>query len=163
PGDDMAFVYNPGGLNTFSVYPFNPTNFGSIAQRFNMAKTYVDAVVGLNDPRLFVTCEPAWALVGSDTAHPCKYNYFAGASTGESVATMYNNANNNLYSFINRKRYYSNYTGEPDVLIGYKEMCFNIAEGMVRGWGGSLGAAETWYKAGITASMAFYGIDVTKT
>ena len=51
---------------------------------------------------------------------PCQYNYFAGASTGESVATMYNNANAGLYSFINRTRYYSNFTGEPNVLVGYQ-------------------------------------------
>jgi hypothetical protein len=160
PLDDLQFFYNPGGKNTFSVYPFNPTNFGSIAQRFNMAKTYVDAVTGLNDPRVFVTCDPAWSLVGADP-NPCQYKYFAGASTGESVASMYNNANNNLYSFINRKRYYSDYTGEPDVLVGYKEMCFNIAEGITRGW--ATGNAENWYKAGITASMAFYGINVSQT
>ena len=55
----------------------------------------------------------------------------------------------------------SNFTGEPNVLIGYKEMCFNIAEGIAQGW--ATGNAETWYKLGITESMAFYGIDVTKT
>jgi hypothetical protein len=160
--DDFAFVYNPGGANTFSTYPFNPSNFGSIAARFNMAKTYVDAVTSLNDARVFITCDPAWALVGSDTAHPAQYQYFAGASTGEPLATMYNNANNGLYSFINRLRYYSNFTGEPDVLVGYKEMCFNIAEGITRGWVSSANA-ETWYKTGITTSMGFYGIDVSKT
>ncbi|HVU99085.1 MAG TPA: SusD/RagB family nutrient-binding outer membrane lipoprotein [Puia sp.] len=162
--DDLAFRYNPGGNNTFSTYPFNPSNFGSIAGRFNMAKTYVDACTGLNDARVFITCDPAWALVGNDTLNPAQYKYFAGASTGESVATMYNNANNNLYSFIGRKRYYSNFTGEPDVLVGYKELCFNIAEGIVRGWApGGTAAAETWYKKGITESFAFYGLDVTKT
>ncbi|HEV9038477.1 MAG TPA: SusD/RagB family nutrient-binding outer membrane lipoprotein, partial [Puia sp.] len=159
-GDDLEFVYNPGGGNTYSTYPFNPSNFGSIAARFNMAKTYVDAVVGLDDPRVFITCEPAWTLVGSDP-NPAQYKYFAGASTGESVASMYNNANTGIYSFINRKRYYSNFTGEPDVLLGYKELCFNIAEGITRGW--ASGNAETWYKKGITESMAFYGIDVSKT
>ncbi|HTI11773.1 MAG TPA: SusD/RagB family nutrient-binding outer membrane lipoprotein [Puia sp.] len=160
-GDDMQFVYNPGGSNTFSTYYFNPSNFGSVAARFNMAKTYVSALTTLSDPRVFVTCEPAWALVGTDTLAPAKYQYFAGASTGESLATMYNNANAGLYSFINRKRYYSNFTGDPDVLVGYKEMCFNIAEGITRGW--VSGNAETWYKAGITASMSFYGIDVSQT
>lgn len=163
-GDDLAFVYNPGGGNTYSTYPFNPSNFGSVAQRFNMAKTYVDACTGINDPRVFVTCEPAWALVGNDTLNPAQYKYFAGASTGEPLATMYNNANNNLYSFINRKRYYSNFTGEPDVLLGYKELCFNIAEGIARGWAsGGSAVAETWYKKGIAESMSFNGIDVTKS
>lgn len=158
--DDLQFVYNPGGSNTYSLYPFNPTNFGSIAARFNMARTYVAACTNIRDPRVFITSEPAWALVGNDTAAPAKFQYFVGASTGEPLATMYNNANDGKYSFINRRRYYSNFTGEPDVLVGYREMCFNIAEGITRGW--ASGNAETWYKAGIQNSMAFYGIDITK-
>ena len=160
-GDDLKFVYNPGGANTYSTYPFNPSNFGSIAARFNMANTYIKAMTTLNDARVYITSEPAWALVGTDTANPAQYKYFAGASTGEPLSTMYGNANAGLYSFINRFRYYSNFTGEPNVLIGYKEMCFNIAEGITRGW--TTGIAETWYKKGITESMAFYGIDITKT
>jgi hypothetical protein len=99
--------------------------------------------------------------MGTDTAHPATYAYFAGASTGEPVQTMYSDANAGKFSFINRYRYYSDFTGEPDVLVGYKEMCFNIAEGIARGW--ASGNAETWYKTGITESMAFYGIDVTKS
>lgn len=159
--DDLKFVYNPGGANIYSTYPFNPSNFGSVAARFNMAETYMKTMTSLNDARVFITTEPAWGVVGTDTANPTQYKYFTGASTGESLATMYNNANAGLYSFINRARYYSNFTGEPNVLVGFKEMCFNIAEGITRGW--ATGNAETWYKLGITESMAFYGIDVTKT
>jgi len=158
--DDFKFVYNPGNANTYSTYPFNPSNFGSIAQRFNMADTYVKALTTLNDARVFVTSEPAWAYVAGDP-NPCKYNYFVGASTGLPLALMYAAAGVDSFSFINRQRYYSNFTGEPDVLVGYKEMCFNIAEGITRGW--ATGNAETWYKLGITESMAFYGIDITKT
>ena len=159
--DDLKFVYNPGGANSYSLYAFNPSNFGSIAQRYNMADTYVSSLTKLSDPRVFITCEPAWALVGSDTAHPAQYKYFAGASTGLSLGIMYPNASANDYSFINRYRYYSNFTGEPDVLVGYKEMLFNIAEAIERGW--ITGNAETYYKTGITESMKFYGIDVTQT
>ncbi|HVM87682.1 MAG TPA: SusD/RagB family nutrient-binding outer membrane lipoprotein [Puia sp.] len=158
--DDLAFFYNPGNANAYSTYPFDPTNFGSIAGRFNMAYTYVNALTTLNDPRVFMTCEPAAALLGSDP-NPCQYKFFTGASTGEPVQSMYGNANAGLYSYINRKRYYSNYTGDPDVLVGYKEMCFNIAEGIARGW--ASGNAEEWYKTGITTSMAHYDIDVSKT
>ena len=158
--DDFQFVYNPGNTNTYSTYPFNPSNFGSIAARFNMAYTYVNALTTLSDPRVFVTCEPAWALVGSDTAHPAQFQYFVGASTGEALGTMYANASAGLYSFINRKRYYSNFTGDPNVLVGYKEMCFNIAEAITRGW--VSGDAETWYKTGITESFSFYGINVAQ-
>ena len=159
--DDFRFLYNPGGANTFSLYYFNPSNFGSVAARFNMASTYMKVMTTLNDARVFVTTEPAWGIVPATETNPCQYKYFVGASTGEPLATMYGNATAGLYSFINRYRYYSNFTGEPNVLVGYKEMCFNIAEGIVRGW--APGNAETWYKKGITESMTFYGIDVTKT
>jgi hypothetical protein len=159
--DDMQFVYNPGGTNTYSTYPFNPSNFGSVAARFNMADTYMKVMTSLNDARVFITTEPAWGIVPAVETNPCQYKYFTGASTGEPLATMYNNANLGLYSFINRYRYYSNFTGEPNVLVGFREMCFNIAEGITRGW--AAGDAETWYKLGITESMKFYGIDVTKT
>ena len=159
--DDFRFVYNPGGSNVYSVYPFNPSNFGSVAQRFNMASTYMKALTTINDARVFKTTEPAWGLVPAAETNPCQYKYFTGASTGEPVASMYGNANLGLYSFVNRSRYYSNFTGEPNVLVGFKEMCFNIAEGITRGWAG--GNAETWYKLGITESMSFFGIDVTNT
>jgi Starch-binding associating with outer membrane len=159
--DDMQLVYNPGGGATYTTYPFNPSNFGSIAQRFNMAATYVSAVATNNDPRVFITCDPAWALVGTNVDSPAQYQYFVGAATGLDEGTMYNNAGHGDYSFIGRYRYYSNFTGEPDVLVGYKEMLFNIAEAITRGW--VSGSAETYYKAGINESMKFYGIDTTKT
>jgi Starch-binding associating with outer membrane len=166
--DDFEFNYNPGGSSTFSTYPFNPSNFGSIAGRYNMAYTYVNALTSLNDARVFVTCEPAQALVTADSAaadsssyYPARYKYFVGASTGLALGTMYSDASAGDYSFINRNRYYNNFTGEPDVLVGYKEMCFNIAEAIERGW--VTGSAGTWYKQGITTSMAFYGINVADT
>jgi Starch-binding associating with outer membrane len=168
PSDDFEYNYNPGASNTFSTYPFNPSNFGSIAGRYNMAYTYVNALTSINDARVFMTCDPAWALVTADTAaadsstkYAARYKYFLGASTGLDMGTMYSNASAGDYSFIGRYRYYSNFTGDPNVLVGYKEMCFNIAEAIERGW--IAGNAETWYKQGITTSMAFYGINVADT
>jgi hypothetical protein len=158
--DDFEMIYNPGGSDTYTTYPFNPSNFGSIAARFNMSYTYVNALTAINDPRVFITCEPAWAIVGSDTAHPAQFQYFVGASTGLDLGTMYANASAGDYSFINRYRYYSNFTGEPDVLVGYKELLFNIAEAIELGW--ISGNAETYYKTGINESMKFYGIDTTQ-
>lgn len=159
--DDLAFVYNPGGSDTYSTYPFNPSNFGSIAGRYNMAYTYVNLLDSLSDPRVFATCEPAWALItnSTDSANAAQFKFFVGASSGEAIGTMYNQASANEISFINRARYYSNFTGTPDVLVGYKEMCFNIAEAIERGW--VSGSAETWYKTGITQSMTSYGISTT--
>ena len=69
---------------------------------------------------------------------------------------MYADATAGKYSFLNRKRYYATYTAEPAIQVGYTEMCFNIAEGINRGW--SSGNAASWYNKGITASMNFLGI-----
>ncbi|MGH2646349.1 MAG: SusD/RagB family nutrient-binding outer membrane lipoprotein, partial [Ginsengibacter sp.] len=158
--DDLELLFNPGGTNAYTLYPFNPSSYSSIAARYNMAATYVSALTTINDPRVFVTCEPAWALAGTDP-NPAKFQYFVGASTGLDVGTMYTNAGANKYSFINRKRYYSDFAGEPSVIVGYKEMCFNIAEAITRGW--VSGDGEEWYKKGITESMTFYGIDVNQS
>ena len=162
--DDFQFTYNPGSSNVYSTYPFNPSNFGSIAGRYNMAATYVSACTSIDDPRVFMTCDPAWTLFKNDSANPvqnpAQYQYFVGASTGLALGTMYSNASAGLYSYIGRYRYYSNFTGFPNVLVGYKEMLFNIAEGIERGWWNG-GNAETYYTNGITTSMQYYGINVS--
>jgi Starch-binding associating with outer membrane len=158
--DDLKFVYNPGGSNTYSTYPFNPSSYGSIAARYNMALTYTNVMDSLQDPRVFATCDPAWALVGSDPK-PAQFKYFIGASSGEDLGAMYSAAGNDSLANVNRARYFSNFTGVPDVLVGYKEMCFNIAEAIQRGW--VTGNASTWYVTGITKSMANYGISTTSS
>ncbi|MGC3945241.1 MAG: SusD/RagB family nutrient-binding outer membrane lipoprotein [Chryseolinea sp.] len=67
-------------------------------------------------------------------------------------------AGNGEYSFANQKRYYTTFTGpEPTIQIGYPELCFNIAEGLNRGW--ATGSAEEWYNKGVVASMRFFGLE----
>ena len=166
--DDLKFVYQP----TYNLYYFSPANYGSIATRYNMAQTYVQALTNLGDARVLVTCEPAWKLVdtlygGSDSAAPASglaptdFAAFNGSSTGEDITKMNSEAPTGIYSLINRKRYFDTYVGEPDVLVGYKEMCFNIAEAINRGW--ITGDAESWYRKGIAESFGFYGLDTAQT
>ncbi|MBI1343203.1 MAG: SusD/RagB family nutrient-binding outer membrane lipoprotein [Terrimonas sp.] len=140
-------------------YPMNPGNFGFDALRYNTSATYISLLTQNNDPRVFVTAEPATALVSGGMS-PTSFSAFVGASPGEDLGTMYVKANSGQYSLINRYRYYQTYTGEPSIQIGYPEMLFNIAEAINRGWisSGPLGDAESHYKAGIRASMGFYGI-----
>lgn len=142
-----------------NLYPNNPGNFGFDALRYNSSATYVGLLTKLKDPRVFVTTEPATALVG-DGKNPTDFDVFKGASPGEDLGDMYIKTNNGEYSLLNRKRYYDTYTGEPSIQIGYPEMLFNIAEAINRGWltSGPLGGAEEYYKAGITASWEFYDI-----
>ncbi|MBC7746189.1 MAG: SusD/RagB family nutrient-binding outer membrane lipoprotein, partial [Flavobacterium sp.] len=149
--DNMQYVYN----STFNKYPTNPDNFGFDATRYNMSATYLNTLVELKDPRTFVTAEPAAKKLSAGIL-PTSHSAFLGASSGEDLADMSTKAGNGEYSFINRKRYYSTYVAEPNIQIGYSEMCFNIAEAINRGW--ISGVSEEWYKKGLQASIAFYGI-----
>ncbi len=136
-------------------YPKNPDNYGFDALRENTSKLYIDLLKEFKDPRLFVVAEPAEAKVKAGVS-PTSYEAFEGASSGESLDDMAFKTQKGEYSLINRKRFYATYDGEPIVQIGYPEMCFNIAEGINRGW--ATGNAADWYQKGIQASMEFYGI-----
>ncbi|MCF0063006.1 SusD/RagB family nutrient-binding outer membrane lipoprotein [Dyadobacter chenwenxiniae] len=149
--------------NVYNKYPSNPDNFGFDATRQNMAQTYVGLLTARKDPRVMVTTEPAGAQLKAGKK-PSDFTAFIAASSGEDLSDMSNKAGKNNgagfapgeYSFQSRSRYYSNYVGESTFLVGYPEMCFNIAEGIARGW--ATGSAESWYKKGIQASQEFYGV-----
>ncbi len=153
--DNLQYTY----VYPTNLYPNNPGNFGFDALRYNSSATYVGLLTQLKDPRVYVTTEPATALVAAGKS-PVSFDAFVGASPGEDLGTMYVKTNSGQYSLLNRKHYYDTYTGEPSIQIGYPEMLFNIAEAINRGWipSGPLGNADAYYKAGIQASMAFYGI-----
>ncbi len=158
--DNLQYIY----VFPTNLYPNNPGNYGFDALRYNTSATYVGLLTQLNDPRVFVTSEPATALVAAGKS-PVSFDAFIGASPGEDLGTMYIKTNNGQYSLLNRKHYYDTYTGEPSIQIGYPEMLFNIAEAINRGWitSGAMGNAEDYYKAGIKASMTFYNIPESGT
>ena len=157
-GDNLEFK-----SNNFNKYPSNPDNFGFDATRQNMAQTYVGLLSARKDPRVMVTTEPAGAQLKAGKL-PSDFTAFVAASSGEDLSDMSNKAGKDNgpgfapgeYSFQSRSRYYSNYIGESTFIVGYPEMCFNIAEGIARGW--ATGSAEEWYKKGIVASQEFYGV-----
>jgi hypothetical protein len=150
--DNMQYTF----IIPNNYYPSNPNNFGQNGSRKNASSTYVGLLTKLKDPRVYVTAEPSRYLVDSLKQSPTDFASFIGADPGLDLGIMYNNAGLQRYSFINRKHYYSTFTGEPAIQIGYAELMFNIAEGINRGW--VTGNAETYYTAGIKASMSSYGI-----
>ncbi len=158
--DNLQYTY----VSPTNLYPNNPGNFGFDALRYNTSSTYVGLLTQLKDPRVFVTSEPATALVAAGKS-PTGFDAFVGASPGEDLGSMYIKTNNGQYSLLNRKHYYDTYTGEPSIQIGYPEMLFNIAEAINRGWitSGALGNAEDYYTAGIKASMTYYNIPESGT
>lgn len=157
--DNLQFVY----VNPFNKYPTNPDNFGFDATRYNMSSTYLGILTEIKDPRTFVVADPAGSKLKAGLL-PSDHNAYVGASPAEDLADMSTKAgidngggfSPGSYSFYGRKRYYSTYVAEPGILVGYPEMCFNIAEAINRGW--INGDAEEWYKKGISTSIGFYGI-----
>ncbi|WP_276358976.1 SusD/RagB family nutrient-binding outer membrane lipoprotein [Daejeonella sp. H1SJ63] len=157
-GESLQFI-----SNQYNKFPSNPDNFGFDATRQNMSRAYIERLTERNDPRVMVTCEPAGSQLKAGKL-PSDFSSYVGASSGEDLADMSSKAGTSngadfapgQYSFQNRKRYYTNYVGEPTFLVGYPEMCFNIAEGLHRNW--ASGSASQWYENGIKASMDFYGI-----
>ena len=155
--DNLQYIF----VTPSNYYPENPNNFGQSGSRQNSSATYIGLLTSFHDPRVFVTAEPARYNVDSLHQSPTAFSSFIGADPGLDLGTMYSNAGLQKYSFINRHRYYSTYTGEPSIQIGYAELMFDIAEGINRGW--ATGDAETYYEAGIQASMASYNIPMTGT
>jgi hypothetical protein len=156
--DNLQFVYK----HPSNDYPMNTGTFGFDGSRYNTSGTYIGLLTQLKDPRVFVTAEPAGAPVKAGISKAI-YNAYLGANPGEDLGAMYIKANGGQYSLINRKHFYQGYVGEPSIQIGYAEMCFNIAEGIARGWAtaGPRGSAEDYYKAGIKTSMYYYNIPET--
>ncbi|MGG9961794.1 SusD/RagB family nutrient-binding outer membrane lipoprotein [Ferruginibacter sp. SUN106] len=146
--DNLEYVYNVA----YNKYPNNKDNYGNDALRLCVAATWLNNLSALNDLRAMKVADPARGLGFSDTS----FKSFVGASNGEDVGTMGGKVVAGLYSPIGRKRYYDGYTAENTFIISYPEMCFNIAEGINRGW--ATGNAEDWYQKGIKAMFGFYGI-----
>jgi hypothetical protein len=157
--DNMQYVF-VSATNNF--YPNNNRNFGQDGSRKNMSATYVGLLTQLQDPRVYATCEPARYYVDNLKQSPTDFASFVGADPGLDLGVMYNNAGQGRYSLLNRYRYFRTLVGEPSIQIGYPELCFNIAEGINRGWL-STANAETYYTAGIQASMASYGLPTSGT
>jgi hypothetical protein len=130
----------------------------------NISKTYLDLTVSKKDPRVFVVATPAPAqLAAPNSKLYSDFSAFIGADPNLALGDLLNNSNSGKYSFANWNYYNkSNSTGglvEPFILIGYPELCFNIAEAYNRGWIGGAPDdvnAAAWYGKGIDASLSLY-------
>jgi Starch-binding associating with outer membrane len=147
-GDNLEYVYN----EAFNTYPNNKNNYGNDALRVCVAATWLNTLSALKDLRAMKVADPARSLGFPDT----DFKSFVGASNGEDLSTMGGKVVAGEYSTLGRKRYYDGLTGENTFIIGYPEMCLNIAEAINRGW--VTGDADEWYQKGIKAMFSFYGV-----
>lgn len=151
--DNMVYVFN--ATNRYPTYSLGYNPYNNFA---NPGATYLNITTATLDPRTFVLTTPALAPVAGGKAIS-DFTAYVGSDINQSQPTLLNNSNSGLYSFSNYTKYYTSATGanaEPFIFIGYPEMCFNIAEGINRGW--VSGSSTTWYNNGITASIANYGL-----
>ncbi|MEI9917733.1 MAG: SusD/RagB family nutrient-binding outer membrane lipoprotein [Bacteroidota bacterium] len=158
--DNVMYKYNA----QYNNYPKNPTSQGRDAHRENIGSAFLDVTTALKDPRTFIAATPAPALLNATASNFADFAAYKGAPAGLSMSELGVNAQGGQYSFVNAQRYYVDFAGskaEPAIIIGYPEMCFNIAEGINRGW--SAGDAGAWYMKGINASMSFLGISQNST
>ena len=146
--DNWEYVYN----SSYNYYPNNKGNYGFDALRLCVGSTWLNTLSSLKDLRAMKVADPARGLGFSDTS----YKSFVGGGAGEDMSVLGGNIVALKISPIGRKRYYDGYTGENTFLVGYPEMCLNIAEAINRGW--ITGSADTWYQKGVKAMFSFYGI-----
>lgn len=149
-GDNLSFKYNA----TVNKYIYNPDETYNLFG--NMSKTYLDITTASKDPRTFITSTPAPAQLAAGKT-VADFTAYAGSDPAATQATLTANDAKGMYSYVNFKRYYATFTGpDPCILVGYPELCFNIAEAINRGW--VSGSAATWYNNGINASISSYGL-----
>jgi len=132
--DNALFVYLDNAPNN------NPINeaYKSRTGDFGMSKTLVDYLIETNDPRLPIYADPVKGtadyvgyVYGSDQPINANQISWPGAIVREATA--------------------------PGIFMNYPEVAFILAEAAQRGFNVG-GAAEDFYKKGITSSMSFWGI-----
>ena len=148
--DNLSFKFNA----TVNKYIYNPDETYNLFG--NVSKTYLDITTANKDPRTFIVATPAPAqITGGKTVSD--FSAYVGSDISLTQASLTANDALGMYSYVNFKRYYASFAGPENlILVGYPEMCFNIAEAINRGW--LTGSASTWYNNGINASLSFYGI-----
>lgn len=121
---------------------------------YRIGNTYYNLIKRYNDPRIAIVAErTANAVAANPNPSGFDVNEYGGVNCNDDYEAI--EASKNDASIFNRSRYCTP-TGEPMIIIGYSEQCFNIAEAIHLGW--LQGNAETFYTEGIRASMENYGI-----
>lgn len=166
-GDNMVYRYNATNLYT----PFAQGN-NSYNNFMNVGKTLLDITTANKDPRTYLFACPASAqILPTGTKTIGDFTAYVGADSKLSLTALATVSSSGAVSNFNGMRYFTTgfastntlNTYEPFIFIGYPELCFNIAEGINRGWSPALTStdAKNWYDNGISASFKNFGLATT--
>lgn len=156
--DNMYYRYT-----AITFYPPNRAGYAPYNNCENINKTYLDLLKVNNDPRLYVLTTPALKLIKQGKMVSDSSAYL-GEDNTKTQSSFSNFSSDSAHSCLNYNRYMSSASGancEPYILIGYPEMCFNIAEAANKGWLPNV-TASVWYANGVNASLNLYGITQNK-
>lgn len=152
--DNMTFKYT-----AITLYPPNRSGNAPYNNCANVNKTFLNLLTANQDPRTFVLTTPALKYITSKTKTVADFTAYVGLDNNLAQSGFANFSADSSYACMNYYRYMNSPSGanaEPYILVGYPEMCFNIAEAINLGW--VAGSAATWYTNGINASLSLYGI-----
>ncbi len=147
---------------TVSIKKITPTGYNidnAIILSTPSDSTFTYSVSGGLQDVNYKTVNKVNIAIGSAEKSYTDITAYIGAPAGLSMGDLGSRAQGGEYSYINALRYSADFGGskaEPAIIIGFPEQCFNIAEGINRGW--AVGDAASYYYAGIKASMNFLGI-----
>ena len=156
--DNVVYKYNAA----YNQYPPHRYGYAQYNNCINISKTWINATVPNKDPRVLALLSPG--VLSIDAANPVgSFSNYVGQETDSAISAMkFTYTSTSYLASPNYNRYMtpSNIGGtisEPYILLGYSEMCFNIAEAVNRGWVTGQ-TASSWYTKGIQASLDWYGI-----
>ena len=151
--DNLVYKYN-----AINLYPPNRAGYSPYNMCENISQTFFNVTANYNDPRVYALTTPSAAqITGGKTVSD--FTAYIGEDNSKSQAQMSSYSTDGKYANLNYTRYMASATGanaESYVLIGYPELCFNIAEAANLGW--VTASDATWYLNGIKASMSWYGL-----
>ncbi len=157
--DNLVYKYT-----SVTLYPPNRAGYAPYNNCENISKTFFNITAAYKDPRVFALTIPAQAQITAGK-QASDFTAYVGEDIAKSQGLMSNFSADGKYSNLSYTRYMSSAAGanaEPYILLGYPEMCFNIAEAAYRGWITGVDPA-TWYNKGIAASMNLYGLTQGQT
>lgn len=150
--DNLQIVYSKGEVSNY--YPAYTQTPEVDAKRSPLGATYINLLKTFRDPRLFIVALPAAA---DNTGAPRDFDAYRGAATGTLQSALNDSASKGLFSIPNYNYWFSSPDGHPNILLGYPEVNFTIAEAINRGWISGYDAAVR-YREGIRSAMKEYDL-----